>query len=93
MWREMMNVLERNNTDYTDMIRDMIERPLFNTQAAHDDEPMPIQDTVNRLIFTQKLAHWLNTDEATALDWLIFKIGAFRGMTDSDVRRMITGEE
>jgi hypothetical protein len=39
------------------------------------------------------IAHWLNTDEATALDWLIFKIGAFRGMTDSDVRRMITGEE
>lgn len=37
----------------------------------------------------QQLATWLSTDEATALDWLICKVAQFRGVSESEVKRMI----
>lgn len=39
----------------------------------------------------QQLATWLNTDEVTALDWLVYKVAAFRSMSEDEARNIITG--
>lgn len=39
----------------------------------------------------QQLATRLDTDDGTALDWLVCKVAQFRGVSESEVKRMIEG--
>ncbi len=59
-------------------VRDLIDRPLFNTTS--------------RAEYTiEQLARWLGTNDATALDWVVYKVAAFRGVSETEARAIVTG--
>ncbi len=47
--------------------------------------------TVQRSTTLADLARWLGTDEETALDWLVYKVAAFRGVSEDEARSIVTG--
>ncbi len=47
--------------------------------------------TVQRSTTLADLARWLGTDEATALDWIVYKVAAFRGASEDEARNIVTG--